>query len=189
MPPPKIQIVYLAGKLDTGGLEKLLEEFARHVNRDCYELTFKSLTRGGVAAEEIEALGWRVYSLNSTAGLRFSTLKSLRALLCSLKADIVHSHSLRPLIFSRIARLASGFPSLIHTCHGTMFGSSRHASDIFRLATLGCKNVVCVSNDAQAACLRAFSATPLDNIAGIAGVSDVVETFFIGFSDEKRTAS
>src|SRR5712691_9004168 len=58
--------------LDMGGQEKLLVEFARHLDRRRFRQIFVCLGAQGVLAPSIEELGWPVYCLNQKDGLHFN---------------------------------------------------------------------------------------------------------------------
>ena len=58
-----IRIAHVTFGLDVGGQEKLLVEFARHADRDRFDLRFISLGDRGPLAADIESLGWQVDAL------------------------------------------------------------------------------------------------------------------------------
>src|SRR5262249_60231434 len=64
----RLRVVHVTQGLDMGGLEKLLVEFARHADRDRFELHFVSLGGRGVLAREVEACGWSVPALPGADG-------------------------------------------------------------------------------------------------------------------------
>src|SRR5207253_3127414 len=68
--PPRHRIAHVALQLQTGGMEKLLVEFARHADREQFELHFVSIGGRGTLADDIESAGWTVTALNTPPGLR-----------------------------------------------------------------------------------------------------------------------
>ena len=66
----RLHVAHVTFGLDVGGLERLLVEFARHADRERFDLAFISLGSRGALADEIEACGWPVTGLNRPTGLR-----------------------------------------------------------------------------------------------------------------------
>src|SRR4051812_354290 len=66
----RIRVAHVVLQLDTGGMEKLLVEFARHADRERFDLRFLCISTRGRLADEIEAQGWTVVSMNEPPGLR-----------------------------------------------------------------------------------------------------------------------
>ena len=151
MPDPTKQVVvHVVGQLDVGGMEKLLVEFARHIDRRRFDLHFLSLGKRGTVATEIEALGWPVLSLKVTDGVHPWLPVQLARLFRRLGADVVHTHNTRPLMYAGPAARLARVGRVIHTRHGQRFGASRRETAMFRLATLTVDRFVCVSRDSAA---------------------------------------
>ena len=93
-----LRVVHTVLQLDTGGMEKLLVEFARHADRSRFDLHFISLTTRGRVADEIEGLGWPVTAMETPAGLRPRLVVRLAKFFRRIGADIVHAHNSKPLI-------------------------------------------------------------------------------------------
>src|SRR3954471_19924589 len=104
---PLLRVVHVTLGLETGGQEKLLVEFARHADRERFDLRVVSLGSQGVLAGAIEANGWPVVALGEADGFRPGLIIRLARLFRQLRTDIVHSHDIRPLIHAApAARLA-----------------------------------------------------------------------------------
>jgi glycosyltransferase involved in cell wall biosynthesis len=142
-----VRVVHVAGQLDMGGLEKLLVEFARHVDRSQFSLHFVSLAGRGVVATEIEKLGWPVTDLKLTSGFHPWFFLRLARFFRRVKADVVHTHSTRPLIYAGPAACLAGVRRVIHTRHGQRYGASRRETAAFRTISHITNWVVCVSQD------------------------------------------
>jgi glycosyltransferase involved in cell wall biosynthesis len=143
----RTRVVHVALQLDTGGMEKLLVEFARHANRACFAVRFLCLGSRGPVAHEIEACGWPVTALNIPPGLRPSLVAQLAGLFRRWEVDVVHSHNTKPLLYAAPAARLAGTRRVLHTRHGQRFGASRRDTLLFRLAASLADRVVCVSND------------------------------------------
>jgi glycosyltransferase involved in cell wall biosynthesis len=142
----RLRIAHVVLQLDTGGMEKLLTEFARHANRDRFELGFISLTTRGTQAGDIEACGWPVQALGVPAGLKPGLVFRLARLFRDWKADVVHTHNNAPLLYAAPAARLVG-ARVVHTRHGQSFRAGRREKVGFRLACMLAHRVVCVSGD------------------------------------------
>jgi sugar transferase (PEP-CTERM/EpsH1 system associated) len=145
--PPRLVVVHAVGQFDMGGMEKLLVEFARHADRERFELHFVSIGPRGVVADELEALGCSVSSLDRGDGLHPGLMVRLARLFRRLNADVVHTHNTRPLMYAGPAACLAGVERLIHTRHGQRYGASRLETALFRIASLTVNRFVCVSRD------------------------------------------
>jgi glycosyltransferase involved in cell wall biosynthesis len=139
--------MHMVRQLDVGGMEKLLVEFARHADRDRFDLHFLSLTTRGPVAEELDALGWPVTVLDEPAGLRPGLVFRLAGLLRRWRADVVHTHNSGPLIYGGPAARLARVRTVIASRHGQSFGASARKNALFRLASVLADRVVCVSRD------------------------------------------
>jgi glycosyltransferase involved in cell wall biosynthesis len=143
-----IRIAHVTQQLDMGGMEKLLVEFARHVDRSRFDLRFVSLTTRGGVADEIESCGWPATALGKPSGLRPTLTLRLCRLFRQWKIDLVHTHNRAPLIYAGMAARLARVRGLVHTRHGQNFGESGRQTALFRLLSLAADRVVCVSRDA-----------------------------------------
>ncbi len=142
-----LRVAHVTLQLDIGGMEKLLAEFARHTDRRRAHLHFVSLGGRGPVAEEIEACGWDVTTLDKGAGLKAGLVFRLAKLFRRWGVDVVHTHNNAPFLYAAPAARLAGVPCVVHTRHGRSFGASRRQTGATRLASLFVDRVVCVSED------------------------------------------
>jgi glycosyltransferase involved in cell wall biosynthesis len=150
----KLRVAHVVLQLDKGGMEKLLVEFARHADRDRFDLRFVSLSGRGTVAEEIEACGWPVLAMEEPAGLRPGMVLRLAKLFKQWDVDVVHAHNTKPLFYAAPAGRWSRVPGIIYTCHGQRYGASRAETMVFRTISHLVDRVVCVSNESAACRVR-----------------------------------
>ncbi len=143
----RIRVVHVTGCLDMGGQEKLLVEFARHADRDRFELQFLSLGERGLLADDIEALGWPVTSLQMGAGLQVYLPWQIARLLRTWQADVVHTHNDRPLIYAAPAARLARVATVIHTKHGRGAQNTRRQNVLAALSARCARHFACVSDD------------------------------------------
>ncbi len=146
-PEAPLCVVHVALQLRTGGMEKLLVEFARHADRRRVALRFVSLGGRGAVAEDIEACGWPVVALDEPGGLRPGLVLRLARLFRHWNADVVHTHNTKPVLYAAPAARLAGVRRVIHTRHGQRFQAGRRTTLAFRLASTLVDRLVCVSQD------------------------------------------
>ena len=140
------RVVHLTHALAIGGLEKLLVEFARHTDRGRFELKFVSFSGRGALADDIEALGWPVITMDQPEGLRPGAVLRIANLLRTWKADVLHTHDPKTLIYGAPAARLARVAHIVHTCHGNVLLPASRAARAFRLAFWFADTMVCVSD-------------------------------------------
>ena len=144
----RIRVLHLSPSLDQGGLEKLQIEFARHVDRDRFDLRFVALQHGGITVDELRKLGWPVEVMNKPAGLRPFKILDLARRFRRNHIDILHTHNNGPLIYGAPAARLARVPVVIHTRHHGRDHAVKHREvALSSSATRLVDQVVCVSED------------------------------------------
>ncbi len=147
-----LQVAHVTFGLDVGGQEKLLVEFARHADRERFDLRFISLGSRGPLADDIEALGWPVTALEAPSGLRPGLIVKLAWLFRRWRPAVIHTHDHRSLFYAvPAARLTRVF-RVVHTCHGRdVRATPRQVATARQLSRL-VDWYVCVSQEVKAQC-------------------------------------
>jgi len=148
----KIRVCHVSMCLSTGGLERLLVEFARRRNTSQFETLFVALGDTGQPAREIEELGCRVISLKDQLTGRFAKWSALRRLFLENEIDVVHSHNTYAHFYATPAARAAGIPVAINTQHGRGCGSHWKQRLHFLLANRLADRVLAVSEDSARIC-------------------------------------
>jgi glycosyltransferase involved in cell wall biosynthesis len=174
----RIRVVHVTGCLDMGGQEKLLVEFARHADRDRFELRFLSLGERGILADEIEALGWPVAALRISAGLHLRSPWQIARLLRTWQADVVHTHNDRPLIYAAPAARMARVAQVVHTKHGRGAQNTRRQTLLAALSARLTDYFVCVSDDCSR--LAVEQGVPATRVRTIANGIDLRRFPFAG---------
>jgi glycosyltransferase involved in cell wall biosynthesis len=146
-PSAPLRVVHVTGCLEVGGQEKLLVEFARHADRRHFALQFVSLEQRGALARDLEAEGWPVTALDVPPGFWPGLVLRLARLFRRLRADAVHTHNERPLIYAAPAARLARVRRVVHTRHGRGLGVSRRQALLANLAARWADHYVCVSDD------------------------------------------
>lgn len=148
-----VRVAHLSLTLATGGLERLLTDFARLHNQDQYELEFIAVHQLGRFAEEIRQAGCPVRQLQSTG--RFSRLNELRSVLRQRRIQILHTHNTWPHLYGTLTARLAGVPVVVNTRHGQRLGHGWRSRLPYRLASQFTDRIVAVSDDAARLCCQA----------------------------------
>lgn len=162
----RTRVCHVSVGLTTGGLERLLVDFARFHDRTRYELTFVALHDLGRPAEEIRATGCEVHALHAESKGLFFRIRELSRLFRELEIDVVHTHNLAPHFNGTLAARLAGAPVVVHTRHGQRFRGSWKSQFLFRSVGRGVSRFVTVSDDAARLC-READGIPADKVTRI----------------------
>ena len=145
-------VCHVSMHLKTGGLERLLVEFARRHSPARFRPIFVALQDLGPPAADIEALGLPVHTLDIASVGKRAALQKLRRLLIEQQVSVVHTHNTYAHFYGAMAAKLAGAPVLINTQHGRGCGAGWRAKAQFALANLRANAVVGVSEDATRLC-------------------------------------
>ncbi|MDF1744194.1 MAG: glycosyltransferase [Gimesia sp.] len=148
----RLRICHLSLTLCTGGLERLLVDFARYHNRDQFELEFIALGDTGSPAEEIRKLGCPVIEYPLTADGKVARINQLANFFSVRNYDLLHTHNAYPHFYGSLAGYRAKIPATIHTRHGRRFGETLSERLQFALASRISDCVVPVSDDTGERC-------------------------------------
>ena len=149
-----IRVAHVCQQLNTGGMEQLLIEFARHTDRTSVEPCFVALGCRGRVADDIEACGCDVEALAEPPGVRPTLVYRLARLFRKRRIDIVHTHNTKPLLYAGPAARLAGVRGVVHTRHGCRHGATARQDLLFRAASHCADQVVCVSQDSTQRSVR-----------------------------------
>jgi sugar transferase (PEP-CTERM/EpsH1 system associated) len=147
-PESASRVCHVSLNLLTGGMERLLVEFARFHDRRRFDPHFVTLEANlGRPAEDIREAGAPVHVLTGVPGERIAPIRRLVGLFRALRPDVVHTHNAYPQFYGALAARLSGVPVVVHTRHGTSLGASRRSRMLFFLAGRLANRIVGVSED------------------------------------------
>ena len=147
-----VRVCHVSLMLQTGGLERLLVDFARFHDRSRFDVRFAVMGESGQPAEDIREAGCAVHELRSTAKGRWQRIRHLADFLRSQQIDVVHTHNAYPHLYATIAARLARIPVVVHTRHGRRFGERWHERLQFGLSGRLADRVVAVSDDTAALC-------------------------------------
>lgn len=150
----RLRVCHLSLTLCTGGLERLLVDFARYHNRELFELEFIALGETGVPAEEIKQIGCPVIQFPLTARGKLEKIRQLSDFLNQRDYDLLHTHNAYPHFYGSLAAYRSKIPVTIQTRHGRRFGTTFSKRMQFAIASRFADRVVPVSDDTGLRCKK-----------------------------------
>lgn len=135
---PKVY-VQVVQHLSPGGIEtmalEMADEIERSNNNRCYVISLEGDYPTAVALwSRLAKHQSQVIFLNKKPGLRMSTVWQLVQLFKQLKADVIHSHHIGPLIYAGLAARIAQIPGRIHTEHDAWHLQSRKRRWLEQLA-------------------------------------------------------
>ncbi|QDV18620.1 Putative glycosyltransferase EpsF [Gimesia panareensis] len=151
-PARKLRVCHLSLTLCTGGLERLLVDFARFYNSDLFELEFVALGETGAPAEDIQKLGCPVIQFPLTAPGKLGRIRQLQEFFKEKNYDLLHTHNAYPHFYGTLAGRLAGIPAIVQTRHGRRFGNTFNERLQFALASRLADRVIPVSDDTGNRC-------------------------------------
>lgn len=147
-----LRVCHVSMHLQTGGLERLLVEFARLHDRELVQPVFVALQDVGQPADDIAGFGYAVHRLNLKSHGKWKTLLTLKRLLVTERIDLVHTHNTYAHFYAAIAARLAGIRCVVNTQHGRGCGPGWKARLQFRIANRFTARVIGVSRDAAELC-------------------------------------
>lgn len=121
-----IKILYVNYSLNTGGIETLILELARRIDKSRFSPAVCVFEAGGKLQAEFVKLGIPVYVLQKGKGTDFCLPLKLAKLIKKEKFDLVHTHNQAAWLYGAVAALLSG-TKIVHTNHTTADYHNYHA--------------------------------------------------------------
>ena len=154
------RVCHVSLTLCTGGLERLLVDFAGRHDRQRYIPEFVAFGDLGQPAADIRSRGCHVTHFPLSHLGRGERVRRLAGLFRDRKVDVVHTHNAQPHLWATLAARLAGVPVVIHTRHGRRFGKGVWEGFQFGLASRLADRVVAVSDDTAALCRHVGCLTP-----------------------------
>ena len=96
----KINLLYVINSMNNGGAEMVAIRLAERLNKNIFRSIICSLSDEGPLRSILTNRGIPFYTLNKKEGKDFSIVFRLRRLLKKEKINIIHSHTIGPLLYS-----------------------------------------------------------------------------------------
>jgi glycosyltransferase involved in cell wall biosynthesis len=141
------KIIFITWALEVGGAERLLVKLVQNIPQDTYEVKVVCVTRKGVWAQELEAKGIDVVSMDKKVGLDLGVLFRLRSYLVREDPDIVNTSIWTADLWGRAAAILAGVKNIIVTEQNVDVWKRWYHKAIDRFLFRWTKYVICVSEN------------------------------------------
>ncbi len=88
-----IKVLQVVGSLDYAGIEAVIMNYYRNIDRDKVQFDFIATSRGGRFEDEIHELGGNIFYLPSKSKHPFKYMRQLKKIVLENNYDIVHSNT------------------------------------------------------------------------------------------------
>ncbi len=118
----KLRVMQITNNLGIGGLERVVVNLCRHLDRERFDVSACCLNFRGPFAEELERDGITVYlTPHKTDRTDYTVFWNLKGILKETRPDIVHTHNTNALFDGFLASVLACVPLKIHTDHARRF--------------------------------------------------------------------
>ena len=145
-----IKLAHIVLNLNTGGLEKLVVEFATKPPRNFLPIVF-CLKEKGELAQEVENSGVKVLALSKKEGFDTLLIFRLALLFQKEKISIVHTHNFAAYLYGTLAARVAGVPIVIDTEHGVYLSPQIRHKVLTKMISPLVNKVIAVSDDVKKA--------------------------------------
>jgi len=122
----KLKLLQITHDLDLGGLQQVVLNICRSIDRERFEVAVLCLRARGCYAADVEALGIPVHLLEQQpGGVDYLAFLKVARVLKALHIDVVHTHNTQPFIDGALGAVLAGGRTVIHTDHARSFPDKR----------------------------------------------------------------
>lgn len=118
---PKIRLMLISHDLAIGGLQQVVVNICRTINREKFKISVLCLRALGEFMSEVEKLGIKVFFLPQKRGTDYFSFLKVAKILRREKIEVIHTHNTQPFIDGTLGALLSGVKTIIHTDHARDF--------------------------------------------------------------------
>lgn len=141
----KIRLMQITHDLAIGGLQQVVVNLCRHIDRNRFHVSVLCLRAPGEFAPEIEKMGIPVFVLPQKTGTDYLSFLKVARLLRRERVEVIHTHNTQPLVDGTLGGLLAGVKTIVHTDHGRAFPDKRRYMVAEWIMSLFASKVVGVS--------------------------------------------
>jgi sugar transferase (PEP-CTERM/EpsH1 system associated) len=122
----KLSVLQITHDLNIGGLQRVVVDLSRSLDKDKYDVSVCALREGGPLESELKKEGIKVIKLPlAENGIDYFTFWKLYKIFREIRPAVIHTHNTQPFIEGAIAALMARVPVIVHTDHGRQFPDKR----------------------------------------------------------------
>jgi glycosyltransferase involved in cell wall biosynthesis len=151
----KHRLMIVTHDLAIGGLQQVVVNLCKYINRDRFDISVLCLRGMGELAEEVKNIGIPVYCTASPDGrIDYLSFLKVAKIFKEKKPEIIHTHNSQPFIDATLAGLLSDIKTIVHTDHARKFPDKRRYMFLEWLASHFAYRIVGVSEHTCANLIR-----------------------------------
>jgi sugar transferase (PEP-CTERM/EpsH1 system associated) len=140
------KVVQITHSLAMGGLQQVLYNLCRHIDRSMFDVSVIALKESGLFAEKLADINIEVFVIPQVKKPDYFTFVKLARILREMKTDIIHTHNTQPFIDGTLAALLSGVKTIIHTDHSRTFPDKKRYMIAERIMSFFTHKIIGVSD-------------------------------------------
>lgn len=145
-----LKLMHIVLSLNTGGLEKVVINLLKGVDRDTYTPILCCLEEPGTLAPEVEQLGVKIIVLEKKrTGIDYLAVAKLASILRREGVNIIHCHGTAPQFYGALAGRIVRVPRIIYTKHDRIPCNTKSELLMRRFLARMTSKVIAVSDDAR----------------------------------------
>lgn len=118
----KIRLMQITHDLAIGGLQQVIVNICRNIDREKFDVTVLCLRDLGEFVPQVEDLGIKVlYLPQKEKGADYFAFFKVAKILKELKIDVIHTHNTQPFFDGTLGAILSGVKVVVHTDHVRSF--------------------------------------------------------------------
>lgn len=127
-----MKVLVLVEHLYLGGIERLLEQMARHIDLEKSEMIFYAFMTSDLKGigEQIKQHGCKVYYEHKKNGYDFGLVRRLKRIIKQDQIDVIHTHDFGPMEYAIALKVLMPRLKLVHTQH-TLHGIVKRRDYLF----------------------------------------------------------
>jgi glycosyltransferase involved in cell wall biosynthesis len=141
-----IKILQLTRNLGIGGLEKVVYDLCKGIDKTQFQISVCCLHFKGEFGEALEKMGIRVHTLPTSTQVDYFSFLKVARVIRSLKPDILHTHNSHAFIDGTLAALISGRPKVVNTDHARNYPDKKRILIAERICAKLADKIVAVSD-------------------------------------------
>ena len=117
----KIRLMQITHDLAIGGLQQVVVNLCRVIDRELFDVSVLCLRDLGCFAPEVEAMGIPVRFIEQREGTDYLSFLKVARVLRENRIEVIHTHNTQPFVDGTIGALMAGVKTIVHTDHARDF--------------------------------------------------------------------
>lgn len=183
----KIRLMQVVPDLGLGGLQQVVVNLCRNIDKTIYDVRVLCLNETGPFAKEIEKLGIEVILLPHTKRNDYFAFRRISQIFHAKRIQVVHTHNTQPFLDSVMASRFSSVERIVHTDHARDFPDKKRYMFLEWIASHFVQHIVGVS-DHTSRNLHKYLKIPTKKIKTIPnGIDGSVYDFKVDASELRKS--